>query len=57
MMTTKLNNNTFIAENHDRQEKQLKTRFDKMEIEYNSCRQSCLDGGGCVERRDSFKSK
>lgn len=35
MMTTKLNNNTCISENHDKQEQELKTRFDKMEIEYN----------------------
>jgi NTE family protein len=34
MMTTKLNDSTSIAENHDKQQ-QLKTRFDKMEIEYN----------------------
>ncbi|MGB6592033.1 MAG: hypothetical protein WBE68_11050 [Candidatus Nitrosopolaris sp.] len=35
MMTTKLNNNTCIAENHDQREQQLKTRLDKLEIEYN----------------------
>jgi NTE family protein len=34
MMTTRLNDNTRIVENHDKQQ-QLKTRFDKMEIEYN----------------------
>ncbi|MGC2682691.1 MAG: patatin-like phospholipase family protein [Candidatus Nitrosopolaris sp.] len=35
MMTTKLNNNTCIAENHDQREQQPKTRLDKLEIEYN----------------------
>ena len=35
MMTTKLNDSTSLAENHDKQQQQLKTRFDKMEIEYN----------------------
>ena len=34
MMTTRSNNNTCLTENHDKQQ-QLKTRFDKMEIEYN----------------------
>ena len=35
MMTTRLNNNTHLAENQDKQEQQLKTRFDKMQVEYN----------------------
>jgi NTE family protein len=29
-----LHYNTHLAENHDKQEQELKTRFDKMEIEY-----------------------
>ena len=35
IMTTRLNNNTHLAENQDKQEQQLKTRFDKMQVEYN----------------------